>query len=311
MTCPHKTEGLRQLPGKKYDDSARVLRQQFLDDKVDLEKFVGDYANHFPRTSDERFAYQIRAYGLAAVVITNFWSYMKAQPIAELLVYMKEKFYGTSYDEQVSNFFLCCNAIIGQYQNKYIKDVRKEKDGVRSKDFDSFLCFAGVARQRRKKMGGVPFPSTKDLTAMVTRMAHVIPLVFERDMGRPPDKREIFALLRHPSVGRFFIDIMMNDRPSTHPFIHMLEGNIPHSLNESKGRFDPKYFELDRCEDVLFIRLRSDVVAEHRARFIRADKRRLKRKKPLKPVLGCPVLYTGLFKEKYDWMINLLEGWLP
>jgi hypothetical protein len=300
-----------RLPGRSSDNSARILREQFLAGEVNIDKFLKANAWTFPRTRDARFANQVQSYATASIVIEQFWEYLKAQPVPGFMAHLRENCDSDSYDERIHAFSRYCDGVIGILQNRFIDETRKQhKEKESGEAFELQLCFFSVARKRYPKLKGLPFPSSKDLVTLLARMAGVAPKVFARDMGREATREELLALLRHPSILRFFVELMSNDRKATHPLLAMFEGQDKGNLNDLGRDFDPQFFEIQVSGESMSLRIQQSVVDEHRFRHSKAAARRTKRKQPPRPVLGCPALYTGQIREMYDWTLSLMESWI-
>lgn len=311
MTCPHAESSLMRLPGRTTDTSARRLRDQFIANEIDSEEFLATNAYRYPRTSAARFENQIQAYATASIVIDNFWDYLQRQPVREMMAKLHETRGSGSFHERLHTFSTYCDAIIGLFQKRFVEHLRaKYTAGERTGAFVSYICFAAVARRRHRGLKGVPFPSMKDLPTLLVRIAGVIPVVFERDIGRAATRDEIHAVLAHPSLLRLFIEIMMNDRKAMHPLLGRLEISQKIDLNNLNGSYDPQYFSIEEKSGTYFLRLSSRIVEQHRRKHEKAAARRLRRGQGLRPALGCPALYTGQFREMYAWTLELLVPWL-
>lgn len=148
-----------------------------------------------------------------------------------------------------------------------------------------------------------------DLIVMFGRMMGVAPVVFRRDAGRAPSEEELFGLFRHPSIMRFFLEIMSNGREATLPLIAKLEGFPKANLDDLNREFGAEFFEVRRESGVRILRIKPSVVLEHRAQIAQATDEILRQGKNLPRAMDCPVLYTGKFKEMYAWVCQCFEAW--
>jgi len=310
MSYPNAGASLRRLPGRQYVDSARQLRQEFLAGRVDTEAFLKAYAYHRPKTKAERFQNQVQSYATASLVIEQFWEYLHEQPFERLLMQFAERYRGKTHTNRVQGFNLCFLGALDAIRNLYVDQAKKRKAGEPiTPEYEKLVCFFAVARRRHQKLGGLPFPSMADLVTMTARMAQVAPAVFKRDTGRELPQEGLFCLLRHPYLLRLYVEIMANDRPSTHPLFARLEGAQKSDLNNLSLCFDPDCFEIYQRGGLMCMQLRAEVVQKHLAYYKKAADRRAKRGKPAPQVLGCPALYTGKLTEMHTWVRELFERW--
>jgi hypothetical protein len=311
MASTNTVGSLTRLPGRTSDNSARALREQFLAGDIDIDNFLRANGYRFPKTSAERFANQVQTYATASIVIDQFWTYLKAEPVAAVMAQLRKNCDSDSYDECIHAFSRYCDGVISMFQKRFIDDTRRQyKKKKHTKAFEQQLCFFSVSRKRYPKLKGLPFPSSKDLVTLLVRMAGVAPKVFARDIGREATRDELLAILRHPSILRFFTEIMSNDRKATYPLFALFEGQNKGNLNDLDRDFDPQFFEIQVSGEILSLRLKQSVVNDHVCRHTKAAKRRAERNQPPRPVLECPALYTGHIGEMYNWTLSLLESWI-
>jgi hypothetical protein len=304
-----------RLPGRVRDSSARKLRTRFLSGSVDLDAFLKENAFHLPKTAAGRYDLQAKVYGVGSIVIDHFWGYLQDQPVRLIMEQMLEPRRSLSFDERLQEFPICLNGVINLFRDRFTTEARASPGaGKEDSPFSMLVCYAALMVQRsrhlRLERTGVAFPSMADLPTLLARMARVAPLLFRRDVGREPNRDELHALLAHPNTLRMFLAIMVNDRKATYPLFRLFESKGKINLNDLRGRFVPDGFTLHRDGDARWISIQPEMLASHRALHEKAARRRLKRDQPPRPALGCPVLYTGKFRNMYDWTLELMERWI-
>jgi hypothetical protein len=313
MACPHQNGSLMRLPGIEYDDSARAMRAKLLAEGLKVDALFASGVWKRPRTKAARFENQVQSYALESIVIELYWTYLKTQPSRKMMAIGKQNLDAASkpYEERILTFSQACSALITMLQNRFV-DLTKSRnaDGTRSREDEAMLCLFTVVRHRHQHLKCLPFPSMKDLVTLLARVAGVVPKVFERDMGRTPRREEIIALVRHPSILRFFVEIMSNDRKSVEPLLALFEGQKKSNLNDLTRVFVPEHFEIHECGGSRTLRVKPLVIEKHRMRHLKIEKRRKKRGNAPPKVLSCPALYAGLFREMFGWTADLLEDWI-
>ena len=108
---------------------------------------------------------------------------------------------------------------------------------------------------------------------------------------------------------RLCVEIMYNDRKSTHPLFAKLEGAKRGDLNDVNRKFGTQFFEIHEEDGTRSLRIKPAVMAEYCSHYAKAALRRKKRNKPAPRVLGCPALYTGQFRDMYEWVCKHFEDW--
>lgn len=308
MKCP--IHSMRRIPGRVYDQAPRKLRQAFLDGAVDPESFLKENAWRYPRTAHARFDNQVKSYATASLVIDMYWELVKKQPVDLMLAHVKKKHGGGTHQEKIRSFSVILLALLKAMQNKVLDEAKERHTQKSSSPEDHILmCFFAVATKRHMHLKGLPFPSMADLVVFFARLVGVVPAVFLRDVGRPIEQHELFAIARHPSMLRLCVDVMSNDRRSTYPLFAKFEGKRRGNLNDVDRTYAPDHFEIALDRGRRYLRVKAEVIASHIAHYERADRRRKKRGKEGPRVLGCPALYTGTFREMYEWLCDRFEYW--
>lgn len=310
MTHP-TAAGLGRLPGRIYDQRPRHVRQALLSGEISAEQFIGENMTGLPKTRAARFENKVKSYATASIVINRYWEYVQAQPIGPIMAKMKPQYSVAQHDERVKNFLKVMLLLLDKTRDRFIDEAgeRHKAGGEMSEEDLLLLCFFAVARKRHRHLRGVPFPSMNDLIVFFGRLAQVAPAVFRRDAGREIAPQELFGLLRHPYMLKLCTELMSNDRKSTHPLFARLEGASKADLNDVNRTFDPSCFEIFEERGIQSLRIKSDIMAAHCSHYAKAAQRRKKRKKDSPRVLGCPVLYTGEFRNMYEWLCELFENW--
>lgn len=311
MNISYTPGDLTRLPGRHYDPSARNLRELFVSESIDIDDFLKKNAFSFPRTHLDRYQNQVNSYATASLVIEEFWDFVKETSVTVIMAELARRHASGSHTERVAAFSVSCGAVLDMFRNKFSEMEKSRRDAENRTHADNLrICFYAVARMRHRHLKGLPFPSQRDLVVLVTRMAEVLPRVFERDVGRPITREEVFELLRHPSLLRFFVELARNDRCSTYPLFALLETTGKPDLKNPRGTFRAEHFVIHEQDGERSIRLHPETAHWYRKRHERAEARQKRRGKPPRSVLGCPALYTGKFREMHEWTIALLEPWI-
>ncbi|MEJ0053345.1 MAG: hypothetical protein WDN10_01270 [bacterium] len=312
MPCPHASR-LGRLPGRQYATIARQLSDDFLSGRISPEEFLKQNSLAVPKSAEARFRIRTQGYALASLVIEHFWMYLQTQakPIEQVLRQFAELHRGQSHTERAQGFAQYFNVLLQLLHNQYVEEHRanRSRGGARSLEHDWLVVYMTVGRVQHRKFKRLPMPSMADLVMMLARIAEVAPVVFLRDTGRPLLQQELFELLEHPSLLQLFVDIMMNDRSSTHPLITRLEGTKKLDLNNPHQSFSRDCFEICSCNDAFTLRIKPEIIERHRLHYLKAAKKRDKRQKLHPQVLGCPVLYTGKFADMHYWVIERFRQW--
>lgn len=303
------TNSRLRLPGRRYDHSARLLREQFLADEIDIEQFLKNNAFHLPRTNEARYLNQIHSYATASLVIEQFWNYLKQCPIDENMEKLRENYGHLPYTERLQAFDRLLCKVINIYRDRFMAEMQtRSKQEDKGAVFTFVLCFVSVARMRHRKLKGRRFPSPNDLISIIARLAEVARPVYERTVGRVASSHEVAALVGHPSLIRFCVGLAINDRAAMHPLTARLMGKS--KLKSMSDMFQPEFFEIGQVNDEHILRVKQEVLEDHFKRHEKAAARRMRRHQPPRPSLGCPALYTGEFRNMYEWTVSLIEPWL-
>lgn len=308
MPCPFDHKTLRRLPGQDHDQSARAERQRILGGADNLEMLLKE------AKGKNAHGIRVSTYAGASVVIDHYWPFIveTERRLRPFSGNFKAQYAGAPHEKQVSAFMAYLHVVANQARDNYSNALKERvSKGPIDNDADRVaIYFMEVGRKRHRKLGGLPMPSPDDLTTVFGRMVQIAPAVFERDMGRAPSQEELFALFRHPSVMRFFIDMMSNSRELMYPLFATMEGTKRQNLNDSKRRFNPERFEVATVGNTQVFRLKASVLEEMHRRCTEMQARRAKRGSKAPVALGCPALYTGKFREMYEWTLLCFEDWM-
>ena len=311
MACPHRPDTVLPLPGRAYVHDARRLRQLFEDDKIDVEQFLKEHGHSLLRSPEARFANQTQTYALGSIVIEQYWEFLQGTNVRHVLLAHAAKYKGAPHKERVLGFLRTQIALLDRIRDLFLNQMKatRAKDEPMSKELTLLICFLAVGILRHFPSQKLPVPSMGDLVTMLARIAGIAPTVYKRDRGRDLSTEELFSLLRHPYLLRLIASVMANDRRSMYPLMAKLEADPKKDLNDLGESYNPDCFEIKDENGSLSLRLKPSIIEEHRAHYEKAERRRLKRGKPPRRVLGCPALYTGKLKEIYDWILDNFEQW--
>ncbi len=320
MDCPHKAAVLGRIPGRQTEDSARQLRRAFLAGEVDINDFLKKNGYGYLRTKVARRTNQVQMYATASIVIEHIWDRIKDLPVDTLFDGLKVKYGSPSHEVRSLNFIEVHLGLLEAIKRQVVAEAfDRYKKGAKTKEDAILICMFAVGSKRSKtfrvpkhlkqRLNGLSFPSMADLVTLFGRIAHIAPTVFKRDIGREPTQEELFALLRQPYVMRLFVDMMTCDRPSLQPLLATLEGTERMDLNDTGRTFTAECFAVSIVEGRPVLHVRPEVVAGFRGAFEKANRRRTKSGKVSPEMLGCPALYSGKFRDMFNWVAACYEHW--
>lgn len=299
MSKENDYEGrLTNLPGQIADPAVRDLIRQLRHSTVTPKQLLETVMNG--GTDDQL---KVAAYVSASNVIAQLFEFLGTYPTVDIFSMLGQKHSFTSFEECAQTFAAYCITTLDQLEERFVAAV-KERIESSGSDIDApdhlFACFVLSERGLRPDEKGMPIPSANDLIVMFARMAALVPIVFERDVGRKPVPAEIYAMLRHPSMMRFFAETMMNSREKLFPLISLLENVAEGNLNDTKRFFNPDLFEIRFDHERPTLRIKSDVVSKYRKTLDASTQ---------VVAYGCPALYSGVFREMCDWLCDVFEAW--
>lgn len=297
---------LARLPGQTVSNAARHLRQQLQESTVTPEQLLQEQEAR-GEADTASFAHRTAVYATASLIIDQYWAYTQKQPLPPEVARVKELAREMSLEGRIRAFTLGYLVLLKGTQEGYVGDVKQRVtvDKQMSEEDQSFLAFGMLSRSRHGSEA-VPMVSMADLVVMFGRAAEVAPSVFRRDIGRTPSTGELVAMLRRPHLMRLFVEMMSNGRDAVYPLFAMLEGETQPDLDDTSRTFKAECFEVREEQGGYSLRLREGLAAAYRSARPPTPPHRLRGEEPL----GCPALYTGKFREMYEWICDGLEAWL-
>ena len=309
MACPYHS--LARLPGQIIDDSARTLRRALEENLADPEQLLREHTARIKDASADSTALQAEAYAGASFVIEQFWSFIQRQNTKEVFTLLRKNHPRATHRENVTKFMAYFLILLTQMRDRFVEEARArmKAEAETGKDDALLLLFFSAAQKRYPDLGRLPFPQISDLVVMFGRMVELAPAVGERDIGRPPSQEELFRLFRNPSVIQFFLEVMSNSREAVLPLIALLEGNLEADLNDLDRVFRPQLFEVQRKGEAFVLGLTPEIRARYHRDITNALARAARQGERQPHAMGCPVLYSGIFKELYNWVRTSYEEW--
>lgn len=307
MPCPYQS--LVRLPGQIFDGSARELHVRFaaVSDDEAREAVAEALARNAPRA--DTLAIQRDRYALSGFVIQAFWRFVQRKPYERAFSVIRRDFRGATHQEKVWKFSLDFLLLLEELRKNFFDEYEGSLETMEPMPSElSLQVLFQLAGKELDSDGGLAFPSMADLVVMFSRIAGVIPEVFERDLGHEPTEAELLAVLRHSSMKHFFAEIMTNSRATTYPLLDKLEQVPKGDLNVIERTFAPEFFEIVSDKGP-HLRLKPSFIATHRAEMEQAATERAALGEPEPRAFGCPALYTGKFREMYDWVSRCFERW--
>lgn len=289
---------LGNLPGQDQDPAAREIRRRLEASAEEPRALVRPDAIDVIGQKNEALLTS-EMYAVSSFVIEQFWEYLKGVPKTDLMDLAPAS--GSVYER----FATACAAFQTMHWKGFYDDAMqrlKTPGYVLTKSDALYLRYLQLAGARFGKTGS---PSMTDISSLTARMAEVAPRVFQRDRGRLPTEEEHLALLRHPSLLRFYGQLMTNSREALFPLFMKLEGSEDFNLDDYSRTFQEEYFEIREEEDgTLALRLKEEVAQAYVQRLTELAKEMKDAGDTPPQALQCPVLYTKITKEIMDWVLD-------
>ena len=301
---------IANLPGQRRDLSARQVRRELLADTRSPRDIAAEAPYRREDGTIDKELLDTELYALSSFVIEQEWAHMSAALPQEGIPVVAGTERMNAYQTYTTSMFEFLKEKRSEFQKA--ANVRMTAEGYELTRDDAFLTRYVEGIQVRE--GAIGLPSMKDLVVLIQKFGEVTPKIFERALGREPSVAEVMRTVRHPSVQSFFLEIMTNSRSFTYPLFARLEGSVdarPKMDQDITVGFDPKYFVMRADSDgnpivqvnEQFLSYYRKVIEEVAQNMTEAGTTPLR-------ALQCPVLYTKLFKEMFDWNSDELERFL-
>ena len=287
-----------RLPAQIHSKDARALRKDLI---------------QTPLTGDELFSYRkpaetetdyhtlrIESFATGSVVIEEFWKFLlksvQERPL-EIIVDDASLTLGQKFTKGFKSATSeRANEFRAHAKDRMAKNTYEREDIILARFFDAF--------KKTQKVEEDVIPSVDEITAFVGRFADLIPKVFERDIGRRPTDDELFETLRKPSLKQIQVGLMSNERECSLGVLGLLEGHRRGDTSKLDRQLKPECFTLVRDAAGFEVVLRKELLERIHLVFSATEKKMISEGIPLSQSLHCPLLYTGLFNDMYEWTIE-------
>jgi len=233
-------------------------------------------------------------YGLAGHVINSLWEKFKESEHYDSEIIKNLKSDGNTWKD----FNLSCIKKLDGWREKVIIDSHKKWEDKDKQDWlnTAYPVYAGLEYDIK----WIVTPSFIDYIIFFTAVSEVVEKLWE-------DTSEIMS---HPMTKKIFTDFMQNNRDFFSIFLWQLEwftGDDPlyGNINDEYRSFQKDFFEIHKdTSGKKYIRIKDWVVQNCRKSMQIALKQvNSETAEKLKNnVYTCPVLYTWLAIEIYDWL---------
>jgi len=233
-------------------------------------------------------------FGLAGHVINSLWKNFK-----------KSKYYDSDIIENSNlnghtwrNFSLSCIKKLDEWREQVIRNAYDNIVSGSNDKEDWVNSSYAVYRSIQKEEAGISIPSFTDYPIFFTAIAEVV-----EKLGWNPEE-----IMGHPRTKKIFTDLMQNSRELSMAFLWKLEWwdkNPFTNINNEYRIFQKEYFEIviDQ-KSKPYIQIKQNVVKEYREwmKQVLNDINPDVAKELRNNVHTCPLLYTWLAIEIYNWL---------
>ena len=287
-----------RLPAQIHSSDARELRKDLIQTPL-----TGDELFSYRKPADTETDYhtlRIESFATGSLVIEEFWKFLvkraKERP-PEIKMDDPSLTLGQNFTKGLKK------AVLEQADEFYVHAKDRMSKNTLDREGIILARFFDALKKTQKIEEDV-IPSVTEIIPFVGRFADLTPKLFERDLGRRPTKDELFETLRKPSLKQILVGFMSNERECSLGVLGLLEGYRRGDTADLNRQFKSECFALEKDEGGFKIALRKELMERLYRIFSDVEQKMLSEGIPLSTSLHCPLLYTGLFNEMYEWTVE-------